>query len=101
MTCYCCSEREFEDCCAPFIKGFAKPATALELMRSRYTAYATARIEYILQTTHPSMRRLHKPEEIEQWARSSRWQRLEILSTADGKAKDKRGKVEFKAYFLD
>ncbi len=101
MNCYCCSGKEFEDCCQPFIGGIAKPATAEELMRSRYSAYAIAGVEYIIKTTHPSTRKLHDVKLIENWARSSRWQKLEILSKSEGGAKDKKGTVEFKAYFLD
>lgn len=101
MKCYCCSDKEFEDCCEPFIKGIAKPATAEELMRSRYSAYATAETEYILRSTHSSTRKFYARESIEKWAKESIWQKLEIVSTADGAAKDKKGTIEFKAYFLD
>ena len=101
MNCYCCSGRKFEDCCEPFISGMAKPSTAEELMRSRYSAYATVEVEYILRTTHPSTRRFHKPQAIEQWAKASRWQKLEIISTDKGLPADKQGTVEFKAYYLD
>jgi SEC-C motif-containing protein len=101
MNCYCCSGREFEDCCEPFIAGTAKPSTALLLMRSRYTAYATGAVEYILRTTHPSVRKFHDAASIEQWAKSSLWQRLEIIATTGGNSSAKHGTVEFKAYFLD
>lgn len=101
MICYCCSGRKFEDCCQPFISGAAKPRTAEELMRSRYTAYATVEIEYILRSTHPSTRKFHEPEIIEHWAKTSRWQKLEIISTGKGNSSEKEGTVEFKAYFLD
>jgi len=70
-------------------------------MRSRYTAYATAQVEYILRTTHPSTRKFHEPVSIEQWAKTSSWQKLEIISTAKGNSSDKLGTVEFKAYYLD
>lgn len=101
MNCYCCSGREFEDCCQPFISGLAKPATAEELMRSRYTAYATVEIDYILRTTHPSTRKFHNGESIAEWAKTSSWQKLEIIATTKGNSSDKQGTVEFKAYYLD
>ena len=100
MKCYCCSGKEFEDCCQPFISETAKPATAEELMRSRYSAYAVAAVEYLVRTTHPSTRKFHDAETIENWARSNNWQKLEIVSKTGGEAKDKEGTVEFKAYFL-
>lgn len=101
MECYCCSGKEFADCCEPFIVGAAKPVTAEELMRSRYSAYASGAIEYILRSTHPSTRKFHDAEAIEHWAKSSVWQRLEIIAKSAGEAKDKKGTVEFKAYFID
>ena len=101
MNCHCGSGGEFENCCQPFIGETAKPKTAEELMRSRYSAYATCAVEYILRSTHPSVRKFHDVESIEKWAQSSVWQKLEIVSKTDGAAKDKKGAVEFKAYFLD
>lgn len=101
MNCYCCSGEKFENCCQPFISGDARPPTAEALMRSRYTAYATAQISYILRSTHPSTRRFHDVGTIEDWAKSSEWQKLEIVSKTGGEARDKKGIVEFKAYFLD
>lgn len=101
MDCYCCSERQFEDCCEPFIEGKAKPRTAEELMRSRYSAFATAEIEYILRTTHSSNRKFHDPQMIEQWARTNRWRKLKIISTSKGQRADREGMVEFKAYYTD
>lgn len=101
MNCYCCSERKFEECCQPFIDGKAKPQIAEELMRSRYSAYVTVAVEYILRSTHPSTRKFHDAESIENWAKSNSSQKLEIISKNQGEAKDKQGTVEFKAYYTD
>ncbi len=70
-------------------------------MRSRYSAYAAVAVEYLVKTTHPSTRKFHDAETIESWARSCDWQKLEIISKTEGESKDKKGTVEFKAYFLD
>jgi SEC-C motif domain protein len=99
--CYCGSGKNFADCCRLFIDGTVKPLTAEELMRSRYSAYATANIEYILKTTHPSTRKFLDAESIKNWATSNTWQKLEIVSTDKGTQTDKQGTVEFKAYFSD
>lgn len=101
MNCYCCSDKEFEDCCQPFISETAKPATAEELMRSRYSAYAVCAGKYLLRSTHPSTRKFHDLKSIEDWAKSNFWQKLEIVSKSAGEAKDKTGIIEFRAYFLD
>ncbi len=70
-------------------------------MRSRFSAYASVEAEYLIKTTHPSTRKFHDARYIEDWGKSSVWQKLEIISTLAGRAKDIRGTVEFKAYFLD
>lgn len=101
MFCYCCSKLAFKDCCQPFISGAEKPATAEALMRSRFSAYATGAVEYLLRSTHPSTRKFHDARTIEDWANANVWQRLEIIAKSAGEARDKKGTVEFKAYFLD
>lgn len=100
-NCYCCSGNKFEDCCQPFLDGMVKPSTAEALMRSRYSAYSLVKVDYILKTTHPSTRRFHTAQAITQWAKSSLWQKLEIISTIKGTPKDSKGMVEFKAFYLD
>ncbi|MCW5961532.1 MAG: YchJ family protein [Pyrinomonadaceae bacterium] len=101
MNCYCGSDEEFEDCCQPFISGIKKPATAEQLMRSRYSAYVNVEVAYLIKTTHPSTRKFHDPRAVENWATSCDWQKLEIISKTEGEAKDKKGTVEFKAHFLN
>ena len=101
MNCYCCSGKELENCCRPFIENRAKPATAEALMRSRYTAYVLAETGYLLRSTHPSTRKFYGVEDLSAWARANRWQRLEVIATEKGTAQDRIGTVEFKAYYLD
>ena len=49
--CPCGSKIKYKKCCQPFHKG-KLPDTALELMRSRYVAYALQIPKYIIDTTH-------------------------------------------------
>lgn len=100
-VCYCCSGIAFDDCCKPFIDGLCAPITAEALMRSRYTAYATLAVDYIIQTTHASTRKQYSAKSIREWAESSTWLKLEIVNTIEGSERDSTGKVEFKAYFKD
>jgi SEC-C motif-containing protein len=51
-----CGGAAFETCCARFLSGAAVPATAEELMRSRYTAYVRRDAAYLYATWHPSTR---------------------------------------------
>ncbi|MGN6646234.1 MAG: YchJ family protein [Cytophaga sp.] len=99
--CYCCSGKAFDVCCKPFIEGTHQAVTAEQLMRSRYSAYVLAAIDYIICTTHPSTRNQYDAASIRAWAESSQWQKLEVLNTKKGTANDLTGKVEFKAYFKD
>lgn len=101
MNCHCCSNKSFAECCEPFLNGTAKPLTAEQLMRSRYSAYVVVNVEYLVRSTHPSTRKLYESQSVKEWSESSVWQKLEIISTSQGGAKDKKGMVEFKAYYLD
>jgi SEC-C motif-containing protein len=93
-SCYCGSGNTFESCCAPYINGVQNAPTALALMKSRYSAYATHQADYLLETTHGSQRKYYTREEILHWAISNKWQKLEIISATENT-------VEFKAYFMD
>lgn len=52
--CLCGSRLPYMDCCGRFHLGNELPKTPEELMRSRYTAYALKKIDYIITTTHPN-----------------------------------------------
>lgn len=93
-NCYCGSFKSFDSCCNLYISGIEKAPTALALMKSRYSAYATHQAEYLLATTHSSERKYYSKEEILQWAIANTWQKLEIISFTENT-------VEFKAYFID
>jgi SEC-C motif domain protein len=100
MNCPCTSGKLFSACCEPIV--FTHPApTALELMRSRYTAYTLLKIDYVLETCHPVLRKRQSFEDLASWAKSNEWQKLEIVSTSKGSTEDSEGMVEFKAYFKD
>lgn len=99
--CPCGSGKEFSDCCEPFIKGDQLPETAEQLMRSRYSAYATEQIDYIHETLHPAHRADHDRQAARRWAAESDWLGLEILSTEAGKAQDDKGVVEFRATYRE
>lgn len=102
MNCPCGSSKDYEQCCGPFLSGKALPETAEQLMRSRYTAYTRANIEYIKNTLAPESRGDFDPKASKEWAEQATWKGLEILSTEKGTSKDKTGVVEFIAtYAMD
>ena len=94
MNCPCCTENTYENCCEPFHVGKRLPETPEQLMRSRYTAFAKVLTNYLIETTHSSVRQFHQPKEIEDWAKSNKWLKLEIVLA-------KENKVRFRAYYQD
>jgi SEC-C motif-containing protein len=92
QPCPCGSKRTLQACCLPLLDGAPAP-TAEALMRSRYTAYALKRMDYLSRSWHPSTR----PTQLD--AEGPRWTRLEIRRTEAGGAGDTQGVVEFIAYF--
>lgn len=44
----------FDACCGPYLDGHAAAPTALQLMRSRYTAYVLGRTDYLRATWDPA-----------------------------------------------
>ena len=99
--CPCMSGRDYAECCEPVIKGTRKAATPEELMRSRYSAYAKAEVDHIINSTHKDQRDSNDREEIRKWAEKSRWNGLEILRTEAGGPDDDTGTVEFIARYSD
>jgi SEC-C motif-containing protein len=88
--------------CMPFLKGEQKPRTAAQLMASRYVAYTTGDVDYLLSTNHETTRDEADREAIEEWSRRAEWKGLEIVSTTLGGPDDATGEVEFIArYTMD
>lgn len=92
--CYCGSQKNSLDCCEPFVNGTKKAPTAEALMRSRYVAYVTHAVDYLVETTHVSERKYHLKSDILNWSVSNKWLKLEIIKATENT-------VEFKAYFID
>ena len=90
--CPCNSGFPFAACCAPFLTGLGPAPTAEALMRSRYTAYARGRKDYLLETWYPATR----PGTLILDPRI-RWLGLQVRGTWDGHPGDTEGRVEFVA----
>jgi SEC-C motif-containing protein len=100
-TCPCGSGQPFADCCKPFITGLQRPDTAEELMRARYSAYATSAVDFIHDTTHPSQRKHYNQDSVARWSKDSTWLGLDILRTEKGGPEDSDGVVEFIAHYSE
>lgn len=99
--CPCGSNRLFTECCEPIISSKKEAATCEELMRSRYTAFTTANVDYLMRSHHKATRQVKEAGSIKKWTASVQWMGLVILSTEAGQATDDTGYVEFRALYLE
>ena len=94
--CPCRSGNAYAQCCRPFHRGDAEAPTAEALMRSRYTAFVTGDVDYLLRTWHPETR----PASLELDS-ALEWTGLQILRTVRGGETDRAGTVEFRASYRE
>lgn len=94
MNCPCCSGKTYENCCEPYHLGKDLPQTPEQLMRSRFTAFALVLTNYLVETTHSSTQKDNDFSDIEDWAKSNKWLKLEIVFA-------KENKVRFRAFYQD
>jgi len=85
--CPCSSGKRYDDCCKIFHEGKALP-TALQLMRSRYSAYSKCLVHYIIETTDPLgpqyCRHLSDwKRSIIEFSRSHYFEKLEIIESME------------------
>ncbi len=89
MLCPCHSKIPYQDCCKPFHEG-KMYSNALQLMRSRYSAYASSLADYIIKTTHHehSDAKIPRPERIKNildFCTHTKFTGLDIIEFIDGK----------------
>lgn len=97
--CPCGSGLFYPDCCQRFYQG-ALPENALQLMRSRYTAYVLDKPDYIIHTTHPAspqynVNKFLWKKQLSQFSKNSVFNGLQIL---DFKEHETLATVTFTAY---
>ena len=93
QLCLCQSGKKYIECCGPFILRKKFPQSAIQLMRSRYTAFNIGDFNYIKATcaqdakvlfeAHPNTEKLNGV-------------RLDVLSVLDN---DEDAEIVFKAYY--
>lgn len=99
--CPCGSNHSYNECCGLIHNSKREAATCLELMRSRYTAFAMANIDYLMRSHHSATRPEKESKNIQKWAKSVEWMGLVILKTEAGETKDEIGYVEFRALYIE
>lgn len=93
--CPCGTGLTYAECCGRLHDGTATAATAEQLMRSRYSAFAVGDAAYLLATWHPRTR----PAALD-LDPDVRWLGLEVLATTGGGMLAAEGTVEFRAAHL-
>lgn len=93
MHCPCGSTLPFSECCQPFITHKQQPSNPEQLMRSRFSAYATKNAQYIYETYGAVSRAKQSIADIQSWADECTWIALTIHQS-------KEALVEFSAYYL-
>ena len=93
MKCPCNPSKLYKDCCKKAHQNIHSVTTPEALMRSRYSAFVLANINYLQESHHSKTRpsKLEK-EEILTWTKSVEWIKLDVLKSTENT-------VEFKAYF--
>jgi SEC-C motif-containing protein len=99
--CPCGSSLSYTACCEPIISGRKDAVTAQELMRSRYSAFTQANVDYLMRSHSAKTRPIKEHTSIEKWAKSVVWMGMTVIQTQAGEVDDEIGYVEFKALYLE
>jgi SEC-C motif-containing protein len=100
-ACPCGTGLPTAECCgrlldgSALLGGSATAATAEQLMRSRYTAFALGDADHLLATWHPTTR----PRRLD-LDPAVRWTGLDVLTTSGGSLLTFAGTVEFRAHYV-
>ena len=99
-ACPCGSHKLLAKCCGRYLSRQVAAPTAEALMRSRYSAFCTGNIDYLIATHHTgSKNSAGDREHLAGTLKTTRWLNLLVIETRQGKARDKRGTVEFVAAY--
>lgn len=79
-ACPCCSNINFNDCCAPILGGSPAP-TPEALVRSRYTAFVKKKLDFVERTHAPEVRADFNMAEAARLADEVEWDNLRIHSS--------------------
>lgn len=95
--CPCGLKATYDRCCGLYVEGKSQPATAELLMRSRFTAYALAKADYLIATTAAEKRGELDREELKGYCKTVRCVSLKVVSKEQGGPGDETGIVTFHA----
>ena len=90
--CICTNDKKYEECCGKFIDKKQDAKTALELMRSRYTAYVLRDGQYLYDTCSHNLKNIEDIKAIQE--QDIEWIGLKIEAFT-------HDEVTFMAYYRD
>ena len=97
--CPCGSQKTYEQCCELFLEKKLIPQTPEQLMRSRYSAYSLANIEYIKLTMKGKALIGFNEITAREWAKEVAWIGLNVIQSHVETSE--KGFVEFAASFIE
>ena len=99
--CPCLSGMSYKSCCEPLHREKQRAATAEQLMRSRYSAFVFAEVDYLI-ATHPDSLTplLQRRKDLRKNCCEARWLGLKIKAVEAGGLDDLEGTVTFEAAFV-
>ena len=87
--CPCTSKLTYDRCCEPFHSGKKAPESAALLMRSRFSAYALGKVDYLMKTTEATERAKLDRDDLAQYCRQVKCVSLKIISAEQGGARER------------
>ena len=100
-NCPCGTGTPYEMCCGMYHNNPGSAPTAEALMRSRYSAFAVGKFDYIAATQKLKEDPKQTSKDISESNQHTQWIKLEISETSEGLEKDKEGMVSFSAHFKE
>ena len=94
-----CGGATYGFCCRPLHRQEQAAATAEQLMRSRYSAFALAEIDHLMRTQLSEQPIRERRRALEATCRQLHWRGLEILAREAGGPEDLHGTVTFAAHY--
>lgn len=99
--CPCGTSAPYEMCCGMYHNNPGSAPTTEALMRSRYSAFALYKFDYIAATQKLADAPGQSGADIEASNGQTQWLKLDIIETQNGTAEDQQGLVAFTAHFKE
>ena len=93
--------KTYNECCAPLHQGVKKAETAEQLMRSRFSAFSKAKVDYLIATLHPSKRSDNDRGSLQNAVTTCQWLKLKIIDISNDSADNGLSFVEFLVYYKE